>query len=108
MDAYYFGRDKTAVLGAIKAQLNFQKANISCYDSRNIIPFPTIFYHLNFHLPHPSRSNNVSPHKCPFQKAIKQYKKEENCIPSLYPIISRWVPLRNELGFLKQNSIQVV
>ena len=28
MNAYYFRRDKTAVLGAIKAQLNFQKANI--------------------------------------------------------------------------------
>ena len=61
-----FGGKKTAVLGAIKAQLPFSEGEYQLLNSWNTIPFPTIFYHLNFQLPHPNRSNNVSSHKYPF------------------------------------------
>ena len=61
-----FGGKKTAVLGAIKAQLPFSEGKRQLLNSWNTIPFPTIFYHLNFQLPHPNRSNNVSSHIYPF------------------------------------------
>ena len=63
MNSYYFRKDNTAALGAIKAQLPFSEGKYQLLNSLNKIPFPTIFYHLNFQLPHPSRSNNVSSHK---------------------------------------------
>ena len=66
MNAYYFRRDKTTVLGAIKAQLPFSEGKYQLLNSWDKIPFPTIFYHLNFQLPHPNRLNNVSSHKYPF------------------------------------------
>ena len=66
MNAYYFRREKTADLDAIKAQLPFSEGKCQLLNSWNTIPFPTIFYHLNFQLPHPNRSNNVSSHKYPF------------------------------------------
>ena len=59
MNAYYFRREKTADLGAIKGQLPFSEGKCQLLNSWNTIPFPTIFYHLNFQLPHPNRSNNV-------------------------------------------------
>ena len=114
MNAYYFRRDKTAVLGAIKAQLPFSKGKYQLLNSWNIplfqeqnfryshsfiplqppkILFPTIFYYLNFHLPHPNRSNDDSSHKYPFKRPEKRYEKAQNCILSLFAIFSRWVPL---------------
>ena len=57
-----FGGKKTAVLGAMKAQLPFSEGKCQLLNSWNTIPFPTIFYHLNFQLPHPNRSNNVGSH----------------------------------------------
>ena len=48
MNTYYFRRDKTAVLGAIKAQPPFSEGKYQLLNSWNKIPFPTIFYHLNF------------------------------------------------------------
>ena len=97
MNAYYFRRGKTAVLGAKKARLLFSEGKYQLQNSWNTIPFPTIFYHLNFQLPHPNRSNNVSSHsQISLLQAITRYEKAENCILSLYPIISRWVPLIRE------------
>ena len=48
MNAYSFRRDKTAVLRAIKAQLPFSEGKYQLLNSWNKIPFPTIFYYLNF------------------------------------------------------------
>ena len=59
MTACCFRRDKTAVLGAIKAQL---------LNSWNKIPLTAIFYHLNFQLAHPNSSDCVSLHKYPFRR----------------------------------------
>ena len=53
MNAYYFRKDKIAVLGVIKAQLPFSGRKYQLLFSWNEIPFPTIFYCLNFQLPHP-------------------------------------------------------
>ena len=92
MNALYFRREKT-VLGAKKAKLPFSECKYQLQNSWNTILSATIFYHLNFQLPHPNKSNNVSSHKCPFLKAIVRYEKDENCILSLYSIISIWVPL---------------
>ena len=61
-----FGGKITAILGAIKAQLPFSEGKYQLLNSWNTIPFPTIFYHFNFQLRHPNRSNNDSSHKCPF------------------------------------------
>ena len=61
-----FGGKKTADLGAIRAQLPFSEGKYQLLNSWNTVPFPTIFYHLNFQLPHPNGSNNVSSHKYPF------------------------------------------
>ena len=69
MNAYNFREDETAVLGAIKAQLPFSEGKYQLLNSWNKILFPTIFYHLNFQLPHPNRSIFVSSH----QKTIKRY-----------------------------------
>ena len=71
VNGYYFRRVKTAILGAIKAQLAFSEGKYQLLNSWNTISFPTIFYHLNFQLPHPNRSNSVShvsSHKCPFKR----------------------------------------
>ena len=65
----YFRRDKTDVLGAIQAQLQFSEGKYQLLNSWNEHPFPTIFYHLNFQLPHPNRSNNVSSEKYPFKRS---------------------------------------
>ena len=58
-----FGTGKTAVLGAIKAQLLFSGGKYQLLNSWNNIPLPKIFYHLNFQLPHPNRSNSGSSQK---------------------------------------------
>ena len=63
-----FGGKRTAVLDAIKAQLPFSEGKYQLLNSWNKVPFPTIFYHLNFQLPHPKRSNNVSSHKDPYKR----------------------------------------
>ena len=55
MTAYYFRSVKTAILDAIKAQLPFSEGKYQLLNSWKKIPFPTIFYHLNFQLPHPNR-----------------------------------------------------
>ena len=56
MNAYYFREDKSVVSGAVKAQLPLLEGKYQLLNSRNKIPFPTIFYHLNLQLPHPNRS----------------------------------------------------
>ena len=68
MNAYYFWRDKNAILGTIKAQLPFSEDEYQLLNSWNEIPFPTNFYHLNFQLLRPNRSNNVSLHKYRLKK----------------------------------------
>ena len=70
MNAYYFRRDKTAVLGAIRAQLPFSEGKHQLLNLWNKIPFPTIFCHLNFQLPHPNRSDNVSSPKVWFVDSL--------------------------------------
>ena len=39
--------------------------------------FPTNFYHLNFHLPHPNRSNDVSSHKFLFKRQKNVMRKQK-------------------------------
>ena len=46
MNAYYFRRDKTAVLGAIEAQVLFSEGKYQLLNSWNKIPFPTICYRI--------------------------------------------------------------
>ena len=77
MNAYYFRKDKIAVLGAIKAQLPFSGGKYQLLFSWYEIPFPTIFYRLNFQLPHPNRSNSVSSQKYPLKgnKRIRESRK---------------------------------
>ena len=89
MNAYYFWKDKIAVLGAIKAQLPFSGGKYQLVFSLYEIPFPTIFYCLNFQLPHQIvlARRNIS-----LKGHIKAYEKAENCILSLLPIFSCWVP----------------
>ena len=55
-----FGGINSAVLGAIRAQLPFSEYKYQLLNSWSKIPLPTIFFHLNFQLPHPNRSNDVS------------------------------------------------
>ena len=62
-NAHYSREDKTFVLDTIKAQLPFSEGKYQLLNSWNKISFPTIFYHLNFQLPRPNRSNNFSSHK---------------------------------------------
>ena len=62
MNAYYFRREKTAVLGAKKAQLPVLEGKYQLQNSWNTILSPTIFYHLKFQLPHLSRSNTMLAH----------------------------------------------
>ena len=50
MNACYFQRDKISVLGVIKAQLPFSEGKYQLLDSWNKIPFPSIFYHMNFQI----------------------------------------------------------
>ena len=47
MNTYYFRGDKTAVWGAIKAQLPVSEGKYQLLISWNKIPFPTIFYRPN-------------------------------------------------------------
>ena len=62
-----FGGKKTAVLGAIKAQLPFSEGKSAAkFVEYNSVPYN--LYHLNFQLRHPNRSNNVSSHKYPFKR----------------------------------------
>ena len=68
MTAYYFRRDKAAILGAIKAQLAFSEGKYQLLNSWNKIPFPTIFHNLSFQLAYSIRSNNVSLQKYPFKR----------------------------------------
>ena len=68
INTYYFRRNKTAVLGAKKAQLPFSEGKYQLLNSWDKIPSPTIFYQLNFQLPHLNRWNDVSLHKDPFKK----------------------------------------
>ena len=67
MKAYYSREDKTAVLDPIKAQLPFSEGKYQLLNSESEIPFLAVFYHLNFQLPHPNRSNSVSSHKYPLK-----------------------------------------
>ena len=60
MNASYFRRDKTAVLGAVKAQLSFSEGKYQLLNSWNKIQLRAHFYHTNFQLPQSNRSNNVS------------------------------------------------
>ena len=50
MNIYHFRRNEIAVLGAIKAQLPFSEKKHQLLNSWNLIPFPTIFYHMNFQI----------------------------------------------------------
>ena len=77
MNANYFRKDKIAVLGAIKAQLPFSGGKYQLLLSWYEIPFPTIFYRLNFQLPHPNRSNSVSSQKYPLKgnERIRETRK---------------------------------
>ena len=81
MNAYYFRRDKTAVLGAIKAQLPFSEGKYQLLNSWNKILFPTNFYYLNLNLnlnlPHPNRSNVVSSHKYPLKRPKNVIRKQK-------------------------------
>ena len=77
MNAYYFRKDKTAVLGAIKAQLPFSGGKYQLLFSWYEIPFPTIFYCLNFQLPHPNRSNSVSSQTYPIKRPLKDTRKQK-------------------------------
>ena len=77
MNAYYFRRDKTAVLGATKAQLPFSEGKYQLLNSWNKFLFPTNFYHLNFQLPHPNRSNDVRSHKYPFKRPKNVMRKQK-------------------------------
>ena len=61
-----FGRIKLPFWGD-KSPATIFGTQISAATVVNEIPFPTIFYHLNFQLPHPNRSNNVSSHKYPLK-----------------------------------------
>ena len=63
-----FGRIKLPFLGAIKAQLPFSGGKYQLLFSWYEIPFPTIFYCLNFQLPHPNRSNSVSSQTYPIKR----------------------------------------
>ena len=54
---FIFGGKKLPFWVRKKPSYYFRKANISC--KLRGIPFPTIFNHLNFELPHPNRSNNI-------------------------------------------------
>ena len=64
-----------AVLGEIKAQLPFLEGKYQLQNSWNKILFPTNFCHLNFQLPHPNRSNDVSSHKYPFKRPKNVMRK---------------------------------
>ena len=77
MNAYYFRRDKTAVFGAIKAQLPFSEGKYQLLNTWNKILSPTIFYRLNFQLPHPNRSNSISSQKYPFKRLQNDMRKQE-------------------------------
>ena len=59
MNAYYFRRDKTAVLGAIKEQLPFSEGKYRLLNSWNKIPFPKIFYHLNLNFSYHIRTDQI-------------------------------------------------
>ena len=72
-----FGGIKLQFLDAAKAQLPFSEGKYQLLISWNKIPFPTIFYHLNFQLPHPKRLNNVSSHKYPFKSPENDMKKQK-------------------------------
>ena len=74
---YYFRRVKTAVLSAIKAKLPFSEGKYQLLNSRNKIPFPTIFYDMNFQLSYPNSSNNFSSHKYPFKKPNNDISKRK-------------------------------
>ena len=94
MNAYYFRVDETAVLSAIKAQLPFSEGNYNyqLLNSCNKILFSTIFYHLNFQLPHPNRSKSVSSHKYPL-KDHKTMRESRKLHSKCFSYFSRWVPL---------------
>ena len=77
MNAYYLRKDKTAVLGAIKAQLPFSEGKYQLLISWNEILFPTIFYRLNFHLPHLNRSYGVSLQTYPTKRPQKDSRKQK-------------------------------
>ena len=77
MNAYYFRRDRSSVLGAIKAQLPFSEGKYLLLNSRIKFLFPTNFCHLNFHLPHPNRSNDVSSRKYPVKRPKNVMRKHK-------------------------------
>ena len=67
MNACHFRRDKIAVSVEIKAQLLLSEGKYQLLNSWNKIPFPTIFYFMNFQLSLPNRSNSVSSQRYPFK-----------------------------------------
>ena len=75
-----FGGIRTAVLGAIKAQLPFSEGKYQLLNSWNKIPLPTVFYHLNFQLPHPNRSNSVSSQKYPSKRPQNDTRKQKTAL----------------------------
>ena len=77
MNAYYLRKDKTAVLGAIKAQLPFSEGKYQLLISWNEILFPTIFYRLNFQLPHLNRSYSVSSQTYPIKRPRKDNSRKQ-------------------------------
>ena len=101
MNIYYFRRDETAVLGAIKAQLPFSKGKYQLLNSWNKIQFRTIFYHKNFQLQlYRIRTDQILLARTnnPLKGHWKRYEKAENFILGLSPIFSRWVPLTEGLS----------
>ena len=44
------------------------------------------FYHLNFQLPPPNRSNNVISQKCPFKRTLKDTRKQKTAFYAFFPI----------------------
>ena len=84
MDAYYFQSDKTTVLGATKARLPFSEGKYQLLNSRNTIPFLAVFYPLNFQLPHPNGSNNVSSHQYPLKRPLNDTRKQKTVFKAFF------------------------
>ena len=91
-NAYYFRRDKTAILGTIKAQLPFSEGKHELLNSWNKISFPRIFYHMTFQLPHPNRSNSVSSQKYPFKRQYNDMRKRKTGFYAFPHFISLGAP----------------
>ena len=104
MNPYYFRRDKTAILGAIKTQLLFSEGKYQLLNSRNKVPFPRIFYHLNFQLTHPNRSNSVGSHKCHFKRPQNEIRKQKTALLAFSLFFSLGAPDICPTGILKEKG----